>query len=176
MSTAVPEARTSPRNSRGRGSRTDPQFRGDLLRPRRPDSQWLVALDRREHPGRCHLIAARSRRCRRQRDARWSRAVAHRLRVIRLRRRRSPAGDHDHRYFFAVHALDVDTLDLTPDTPAAIAGFNLTAHDRSRRAGCHLRALRLRRPDPIAASLRPGTDPSPRTVQHPVRGGPRLRR
>jgi Raf kinase inhibitor-like YbhB/YbcL family protein len=43
-----------------------------------------------------------------------------------------PPGDHDHRYYFAVHALDVDTLDLTPDTPAAIAGFNLTAHTIAR--------------------------------------------
>ncbi len=43
-----------------------------------------------------------------------------------------PPGDHDHRYFFAVHALDVDTLDLPPETPAAIAGFNLTAHTIAR--------------------------------------------
>jgi len=43
-----------------------------------------------------------------------------------------PPGDHDHRYFFAVHALDVDHLDLAPDTPAAIVGFNLTAHTIGR--------------------------------------------
>lgn len=43
-----------------------------------------------------------------------------------------PPGDHDHRYFFAVHALDVESLDLAPDTPAAIAGFNLTAHTIAR--------------------------------------------
>jgi Raf kinase inhibitor-like YbhB/YbcL family protein len=43
-----------------------------------------------------------------------------------------PPGDHPHRYFFAVHALDVDHLDLSPDTPAAIVGFNLTAHTIAR--------------------------------------------
>ncbi len=43
-----------------------------------------------------------------------------------------PPGDHDHRYFFAVHALDVDHLDLAADTPAAIVGFNLTAHTIAR--------------------------------------------
>lgn len=43
-----------------------------------------------------------------------------------------PPGDHDHRYFFAVHALDVDHLDLAPDTPAAIVGFNLSAHTIAR--------------------------------------------
>lgn len=43
-----------------------------------------------------------------------------------------PPGDHPHRYFFAVHALDVEKLDLSPDTSAAIAGFNLTAHTIAR--------------------------------------------
>ncbi|MEU9132805.1 YbhB/YbcL family Raf kinase inhibitor-like protein [Kitasatospora sp. NPDC048540] len=33
-----------------------------------------------------------------------------------------------HRYVFAVHALDVPTLDLKPDTPAAAVGFNLAFH------------------------------------------------
>lgn len=39
-----------------------------------------------------------------------------------------PPGDHEHRYVYAVHALDVESMDLTEDTPAAVAGFNLTAH------------------------------------------------
>lgn len=43
-----------------------------------------------------------------------------------------PPGDHDHRYYFAVHALDVDHLDLAPDTPPAIVGFHLTAHTIAR--------------------------------------------
>ncbi|WP_405018417.1 YbhB/YbcL family Raf kinase inhibitor-like protein [Kitasatospora sp. NBC_00070] len=37
-----------------------------------------------------------------------------------------------HRYVFAVHALDVPTLDLGPDTPAAVVGFNLTFHTLAR--------------------------------------------
>ena len=43
-----------------------------------------------------------------------------------------PPGDHEHRYFFAVHALDVEHLDLAPDTPSAIVGFNITAHTLAR--------------------------------------------
>lgn len=36
-----------------------------------------------------------------------------------------PAGDSPHRYVFAVHALDVPSLELEPDTTPAVAGFNL---------------------------------------------------
>jgi Raf kinase inhibitor-like YbhB/YbcL family protein len=36
-----------------------------------------------------------------------------------------PAGDEPHRYVFAVHALDVASLELEPDTTPAICGFNL---------------------------------------------------
>jgi Raf kinase inhibitor-like YbhB/YbcL family protein len=36
-----------------------------------------------------------------------------------------PAGDEPHRYVFAVHALDVASLELAPDTTPAICGFNL---------------------------------------------------
>ncbi len=43
-----------------------------------------------------------------------------------------PPGDHEHRYHFAVHALDVDHLDLAPDTPGAIVGFQITAHTIAR--------------------------------------------
>ncbi|MER7894345.1 YbhB/YbcL family Raf kinase inhibitor-like protein [Micromonospora sp. NPDC094482] len=43
-----------------------------------------------------------------------------------------PAGDRPHRYVFAVHALDVDRLDLTPDASPAYVGFNLTFHTLAR--------------------------------------------
>jgi Raf kinase inhibitor-like YbhB/YbcL family protein len=36
-----------------------------------------------------------------------------------------PAGDPPHRYVFAVHALDVESLELEPGTTPAVAGFNL---------------------------------------------------
>lgn len=43
-----------------------------------------------------------------------------------------PEGDGDHRYVFAVHALDVDTLDLDDEaTPAAVA-FHCAAHNIAR--------------------------------------------
>jgi Raf kinase inhibitor-like YbhB/YbcL family protein len=43
-----------------------------------------------------------------------------------------PPGDHEHRYFFAVHALGVDSLDLDPSTPAAVVGFQIMANTLAR--------------------------------------------
>lgn len=43
-----------------------------------------------------------------------------------------PPGDHEHRYYFAVHALGVDSLDLDPGTPAAIVGFQIMANSIGR--------------------------------------------
>ncbi len=43
-----------------------------------------------------------------------------------------PAGDHPHRYYFAVHALDVDSLDLDPeDSPTKVA-FTALFHTIAR--------------------------------------------
>lgn len=43
-----------------------------------------------------------------------------------------PPGDRPHRYIFAVHALDVERLDVTPDHSPAVVGFNLTFHTLAR--------------------------------------------
>jgi Raf kinase inhibitor-like YbhB/YbcL family protein len=43
-----------------------------------------------------------------------------------------PAGDTPHRYVFAVHALDVDTLGIDSDVTPAVAGFNLRFHTLAR--------------------------------------------
>jgi Raf kinase inhibitor-like YbhB/YbcL family protein len=43
-----------------------------------------------------------------------------------------PAGDRPHRYVFAVHALDVDQLEVTQDASPAFVGFNLTFHVLAR--------------------------------------------
>jgi Raf kinase inhibitor-like YbhB/YbcL family protein len=43
-----------------------------------------------------------------------------------------PAGDRPHRYYFVVHAVDVDGLDVTPDSSAAYASFNLAFHTLAR--------------------------------------------
>lgn len=43
-----------------------------------------------------------------------------------------PPGDYPHRYFFVVHALDVDHLDVDSDARAAIVGFNLAFHTLGR--------------------------------------------
>ncbi|MGF1237374.1 YbhB/YbcL family Raf kinase inhibitor-like protein [Streptomyces sp. 2-6] len=43
-----------------------------------------------------------------------------------------PPGHGPHRYFFVVHALDVDTLDLTPEATPAWLGFHLFGHTLGR--------------------------------------------
>jgi phosphatidylethanolamine-binding protein (PEBP) family uncharacterized protein len=43
-----------------------------------------------------------------------------------------PPGDRAHRYVFAVHALDVDRIDVGSDAPPAYVGFNLTFHTLAR--------------------------------------------
>jgi Raf kinase inhibitor-like YbhB/YbcL family protein len=43
-----------------------------------------------------------------------------------------PPGDRAHRYVFAVHALDVDRLELGSDATPAYVGFNLAFHTLAR--------------------------------------------
>jgi Raf kinase inhibitor-like YbhB/YbcL family protein len=43
-----------------------------------------------------------------------------------------PPGDHVHRYVFAVHALDVEALDLTPDATSTVVAFNALFHTVAR--------------------------------------------
>lgn len=43
-----------------------------------------------------------------------------------------PAGTGTHRYFTVVHALDVDRLELDPESTPAVLGFNLHFHTLAR--------------------------------------------
>lgn len=43
-----------------------------------------------------------------------------------------PAGDRPHRYYFVVHAVDVDGLDVTAGASAAVTSFNLAFHTLAR--------------------------------------------
>jgi Raf kinase inhibitor-like YbhB/YbcL family protein len=43
-----------------------------------------------------------------------------------------PAGDEPHRYVFAVHALDVETLGVDSNVTPAVTGFNLRFHTVAR--------------------------------------------
>ena len=43
-----------------------------------------------------------------------------------------PSGHGPHRYLFAVHAVDVETLDIDPDATPAVLGFNLYFHTLAR--------------------------------------------
>ncbi|MGC5019058.1 YbhB/YbcL family Raf kinase inhibitor-like protein [Micromonospora sp. DT47] len=43
-----------------------------------------------------------------------------------------PPGDRPHRYVFAVHAVDVERLDVGPNATPAYIGFNLAFHTLAR--------------------------------------------
>ncbi|GGP48126.1 YbhB/YbcL family Raf kinase inhibitor-like protein [Saccharothrix coeruleofusca] len=43
-----------------------------------------------------------------------------------------PKGDQVHRYYFVVHAVDVEKLDVTPDSSPAVVSFNLAFHTLAR--------------------------------------------
>ena len=43
-----------------------------------------------------------------------------------------PEGHGDHRYYIAVHAVDVPTLEVGPDASPALLGFNLFMHAKAR--------------------------------------------
>lgn len=43
-----------------------------------------------------------------------------------------PDGDRAHRYYFVVHAVDVDKLDVDSDASAAVVSFNLAFHALAR--------------------------------------------
>ena len=43
-----------------------------------------------------------------------------------------PAGDIPHRYYFVVHAVDVDTLGVDSEASAAVVSFNLVFHTLAR--------------------------------------------
>ncbi len=43
-----------------------------------------------------------------------------------------PAGDPPHRYVFAVHALDVETLGVDDSVSCAVGGFNMRFHTLAR--------------------------------------------
>ncbi len=43
-----------------------------------------------------------------------------------------PAGHAPHRYLYAVHAVDVEELDIDPDSTATVLGFNLYFHSIGR--------------------------------------------
>jgi Raf kinase inhibitor-like YbhB/YbcL family protein len=43
-----------------------------------------------------------------------------------------PEGDRPHRYYFVVHAVDVETLGLSPETSPTEVAFNLAFHTLAR--------------------------------------------
>ena len=43
-----------------------------------------------------------------------------------------PDGDRPHRYYFVVHAVDVETLGVDKDASPAVVSFNLVGHTLAR--------------------------------------------
>ncbi|TDC27528.1 YbhB/YbcL family Raf kinase inhibitor-like protein [Kribbella albertanoniae] len=43
-----------------------------------------------------------------------------------------PAGDQNHRYYFVVHAIDVEALDVDDTATPAVVSFNLAFHTLAR--------------------------------------------
>jgi Raf kinase inhibitor-like YbhB/YbcL family protein len=43
-----------------------------------------------------------------------------------------PDGDRPHRYYFVVHAVDVDSLGVDDEASAAVVSFNLVFHTLAR--------------------------------------------
>lgn len=43
-----------------------------------------------------------------------------------------PEGDRPHRYFYVVHAVDIDSLGIDDDASAAVVSFNLAFHTLAR--------------------------------------------
>jgi Raf kinase inhibitor-like YbhB/YbcL family protein len=43
-----------------------------------------------------------------------------------------PKGDHPHRYYFAVHALDIERLGVNPSTSPAAVSFTMLGHTLAR--------------------------------------------
>jgi Raf kinase inhibitor-like YbhB/YbcL family protein len=43
-----------------------------------------------------------------------------------------PEGDQVHRYYFVVHAIDIDALDVDGDVSPAVVSFNLAFHTLAR--------------------------------------------
>ena len=94
----------------------DEELRRHVLRPRRADRKRLLALGRRRHPRVGDLTADRRRR----RGGSGLPRAAFQLRndagLTRYLGAAPPPGHGPHRYFFVVHAVDVETLGICRKT------------------------------------------------------------
>ncbi|WP_135554559.1 YbhB/YbcL family Raf kinase inhibitor-like protein [Paenibacillus cymbidii] len=54
------------------------------------------------------------------------------LRLARFIGAAPPAGDGPHRYYFVVHALDVDHIGVDPNATPALLGFTMLSHTLGR--------------------------------------------
>ena len=67
-----------------------------------------------------------------------------------------PEGDPPHRYVFAVHALDVESLGVSDEISPAMAGFNLRFHTIARALLIPCTATDLQQRSPQRAGSEPG--------------------
>ena len=111
----------------------DPGLCRDLLRSGCADPEWFLALGLGESAGDDDRAGTRSGQWRRACRGRHSTCVATPARKA-YAGAAPPAGDRAHRYVFAVHALDVEGLDVDDSVSPAVVGFNLAFHTIARAA------------------------------------------
>ena len=107
-------------------------FAVTVFDPDAPTGSGILALGRARHPRLGDRTGDGRGRNRWLWPAQGGVPRPQRLRRQGLRRRGPPAGDEPHRYVFAVHALDVESLDVDDEISPAVAGFNLRFHTIAR--------------------------------------------
>ena len=115
-----------------RRAQRDAKLRRDLLRPRRADALGLLALGGRGPACERYVTGERSGEGGRLRPAEGCLPLPQRLRQRGYGGPAPPKGDRAHRYYFVVHALDVEKLGVDERTSPAAVSFTMLGHTLGR--------------------------------------------
>ena len=112
--------------------RRDPELRRDHVRRRRADAERFLALGGRRHPGRRHGAPGGAGRAGDSELPAGARQLRNDAGVRGYVGPAPPPGHGPHRYFIAVHAVDVESLGLHDDASPAYLSFTLLDHTLAR--------------------------------------------